>query len=87
MARRIKAKIEEMKKELVEAKKRQDELEEKLNKKDKEGSVCGPNMVNVKIYLGGNKESTCWTTIHGVCGLYGVKLCRSGQKRNFFYLV
>ena len=84
------AKIEEMKKELVEAKKRQDELEEKLNKKDKEGngnSACGPNMVNVKIYLGGDKESTCWTTIHGVRGLSGVKLCRSGQKRNFFHLV
>ena len=81
------AKIEEMKKELVEAKKRQDELEEKLNKKDEGGSTCGPNMVNVKIYLGGDKESTCWTTIHGVRGLSGVKLCRSGQKRNFFYLV
>ena len=81
------AKIEEMKKELVEAKKRQDELEEKLNKKDERygrNSACGPNMVNVKIYLGGDKESTCWTTIHGVRGLSGVKLCRSGQKRNFF---
>ena len=70
------AKIEEMKNELLEARKRQDELEEKLNKKDQEG--YGPNMVNVKIYLGGDKESTNWTTVQGIYGLSDVKLCRSG---------
>ena len=67
-------KIEEMKNELREARKRQDDLEEKLNKKDQEG--YGPNMVNVKIYLGGGKESTPWTTVQGICGLSDVKLCR-----------
>jgi len=68
-------KIEEMKNELREARKRQDDLEEKLNKKDQEG--YGPNMVNVKIYLGGGKESTPWTTVQGICGLSDVKLCRN----------
>merc|ERR1711963_25422 len=43
----------------------------------RENSACGPNMTNVKISLGGDKDSTPWTTIQGVRGLSAVKLCRN----------